>query len=191
MFCNCVLFGQTAIGTVLGLKFVSVSLSYVCSTWPAPQVVVGGRRISVSSSETQSSVEVSQACVTDTGSYTLVVRNRKGSAQHTISLSVIGEAVQSHSDLRRYNPALLLQICKFNKKLLKIQCCNTSMTRYYCFDCVLRPARPASVSACRFPVVKSVPGPVLDGSQLRRRQSCARLHRGGQTRGSGRDCELD
>lgn len=106
---NCVffklLFGQTAIGTVLGLKFVSVSVSYVCSTWPAPQVVVGGRRISVSSSETQSSVEVSQACVTDTGSYTLVVRNRKGSAQHTVSLSVIGEAVQSHSDLRQhYNP---------------------------------------------------------------------------------------
>uniref|UniRef100_A0A668AX05 Protein kinase domain-containing protein n=1 Tax=Myripristis murdjan TaxID=586833 RepID=A0A668AX05_9TELE len=35
------------------------------------------------------SVEISQACPEDTGSYTVVVRNRRGSAQHTISLSVI------------------------------------------------------------------------------------------------------
>ena len=47
--------------------------------------------MSVRSSETQSDVEVSQACPADTGSYTVVVRNREGSAQHTVSLSVIGE----------------------------------------------------------------------------------------------------
>lgn len=61
------------------------------STLPAPQVVVGGKRISVSSSETQSSVEFSQACPADAGSYTIIVRNRQGTAQHTVSLSVIGE----------------------------------------------------------------------------------------------------
>lgn len=61
------------------------------STLPAPQVVVGGKRISVSSSETQSSVELSQACPADAGSYTIIVRNRQGTAQHTVSLSVIGE----------------------------------------------------------------------------------------------------
>nr|CBN81491.1 Myosin light chain kinase, smooth muscle [Dicentrarchus labrax] len=45
--------------------------------------------MSVRSSETQSDMEVSQACPADTGSYTVIVRNRKGSAQHTVSLSVI------------------------------------------------------------------------------------------------------
>lgn len=47
--------------------------------------------MSVSSSETFSSVEISQACPADAGSYSVVVRNRQGSAQHTVSLSVIGE----------------------------------------------------------------------------------------------------
>lgn len=47
--------------------------------------------MSVRSSETQSDVEVFQTCPGDTGSYTVVVQNRKGSAQHTVSLSVIGE----------------------------------------------------------------------------------------------------
>lgn len=46
--------------------------------------------MSVRSSETQSDVEISQACPEDTGSYTVVVRNVKGSAQHTVSLGVIG-----------------------------------------------------------------------------------------------------
>lgn len=46
--------------------------------------------MSVSSSGTQSSVEISEACPADTGSYTIVVRNREGSANHTVSLSVIG-----------------------------------------------------------------------------------------------------
>lgn len=57
----------------------------------APQVVVRGERISVSSSETQSSVAFSQACPADTGSYTIIVRNRQGTGQHTVSLNVIGK----------------------------------------------------------------------------------------------------
>lgn len=47
--------------------------------------------MSVRSSETHSSVEISQACPEDTGLYTVIVQNRKGSAQHTVSFSVIGE----------------------------------------------------------------------------------------------------
>uniref|UniRef100_UPI0037E7F184 myosin light chain kinase, smooth muscle-like n=1 Tax=Semicossyphus pulcher TaxID=241346 RepID=UPI0037E7F184 len=60
-----------------------------CWIFNKDKAVVGGPRMSVRSSETQSSVEFSKACPDDTGSYTVVVRNRKGSAQHTISLSVI------------------------------------------------------------------------------------------------------
>lgn len=63
------------------------------------QVVVGGQRLVVSSSETQSSVEISQACAADTGSYTIVVRNREGSGNHTVALSVIGEAVRVLSEI--------------------------------------------------------------------------------------------
>lgn len=55
------------------------------------QVVEAGQRISVRSSRTESEVELPQACAADTGSYTVIVRNREGSAQHTVSLSVIGE----------------------------------------------------------------------------------------------------
>ncbi len=55
------------------------------------QVVVGGPRMSVKNSETESDLEVSQACPADTGSYTVIVQNREGSAQHTVSLSVVGE----------------------------------------------------------------------------------------------------
>lgn len=47
--------------------------------------------MSVRSSETQSGVEISEACPDDRGSYTVIVRNREGSAQHTVSLSVVGE----------------------------------------------------------------------------------------------------
>ncbi|CAM9131919.1 unnamed protein product [Lampetra planeri] len=53
--------------------------------------VVGGPRMSVHSGETQSSVEISQAFAEDTGSYTVHCTNRQGSAQHTVSLSVIEE----------------------------------------------------------------------------------------------------
>uniref|UniRef100_H3C5N1 Fibronectin type-III domain-containing protein n=1 Tax=Tetraodon nigroviridis TaxID=99883 RepID=H3C5N1_TETNG len=45
--------------------------------------------VSVSSSESQSSVKISEACPADAGSYTIVVRNRQGLANHTVSLSVI------------------------------------------------------------------------------------------------------
>lgn len=60
-----------------------------CWIYNKDKVVTAGRRMSVHSSETQSSVEIPQACSEDTGSYTVIVRNRLGSAQHTISLSVI------------------------------------------------------------------------------------------------------
>ncbi|XP_031171143.1 myosin light chain kinase, smooth muscle-like isoform X3 [Sander lucioperca] len=60
-----------------------------CWIYKKGKVVVGGPRMSVRSSDTQSGVEISQARQNDTGSYTVIVRNRKGSAQHTVSLSVI------------------------------------------------------------------------------------------------------
>ncbi|XP_039991866.1 myosin light chain kinase, smooth muscle-like [Xiphias gladius] len=60
-----------------------------CWIYNRDKVVVGGPRLSVRSTETQSSVEISQACPDDTGSYAVIVRNRQGSAQHTVYLSVI------------------------------------------------------------------------------------------------------
>ncbi|KAM7370726.1 hypothetical protein PAMP_010251 [Pampus punctatissimus] len=60
-----------------------------CWIYNRDKVVVGGPRMSVRSSNTQSSVEISQACPDDKGSYTVIVRNQKGSAQHTVSLNVI------------------------------------------------------------------------------------------------------
>lgn len=60
-----------------------------CWIYNRDKVVLGGPRMSVRSTQTQSIVEVSKACPGDAGSYTVVARNRKGSAQHTVSLSVI------------------------------------------------------------------------------------------------------
>ncbi|KAM7381550.1 hypothetical protein PAMA_012408 [Pampus argenteus] len=60
-----------------------------CWIYNRDKVVVEGPRMSVRSSDTQSSVQISQACPDDKGSYTVIVRNRKGSAQHTVSLNVI------------------------------------------------------------------------------------------------------
>lgn len=54
------------------------------------QVVSGGPRLTVKNEKTQTSLEVSEAAPEDTGSYTVIVRNRHGSAQHTVSLGVIG-----------------------------------------------------------------------------------------------------
>ncbi|XP_068162180.1 myosin light chain kinase, smooth muscle-like isoform X2 [Antennarius striatus] len=60
-----------------------------CWIYNRDKVVVGGDRISLRSSDTQTSVVVRRACLADTGSYTVVVRNRRGSAQHTVCLAVI------------------------------------------------------------------------------------------------------
>uniref|UniRef100_A0A8C4GZL6 Myosin light chain kinase, smooth muscle n=1 Tax=Dicentrarchus labrax TaxID=13489 RepID=A0A8C4GZL6_DICLA len=74
----------------LHCEFRSSSVPVACCwIYKKDKVIVGGPRMSVRSSETQSDMEVSQACPADTGSYTVIVRNRKGSAQHTVSLSVI------------------------------------------------------------------------------------------------------
>ncbi|XP_070783037.1 myosin light chain kinase, smooth muscle-like [Enoplosus armatus] len=74
----------------LHCEFSSSSVPVACCwIYNRDKVVVGGPRMSIRSSETQSGVEVFQACPGDTGSYTVIVRNRKGSAQHTVSLSVI------------------------------------------------------------------------------------------------------
>uniref|UniRef100_A0A3Q3SHW2 Myosin light chain kinase, smooth muscle-like n=1 Tax=Mastacembelus armatus TaxID=205130 RepID=A0A3Q3SHW2_9TELE len=74
----------------LHCEFRSSSVPVACCwIYNRDKVVAAGQRISIRSSETQSTVKISQACPHDTGSYTIVVRNRKGSAHHTISLGVI------------------------------------------------------------------------------------------------------
>ncbi|XP_034414613.1 myosin light chain kinase, smooth muscle-like isoform X2 [Cyclopterus lumpus] len=76
----------------LHCEFRSSSVPVACCwIYNKTKVVVGGPRMSVRSSETQSDVEISQACPEDTGSYTVMVRNAKGSAQHTVSLGVIDQ----------------------------------------------------------------------------------------------------
>ncbi|XP_070846734.1 myosin light chain kinase, smooth muscle-like isoform X2 [Chaetodon trifascialis] len=74
----------------LRCEFRSSSVPVACCwIYNRDKVLIGGPRMSIRSSQTQSEVEVCQACPADTGSYTVIVRNREGSAQHTISLSVI------------------------------------------------------------------------------------------------------
>ncbi|XP_068439500.1 myosin light chain kinase, smooth muscle-like isoform X2 [Clinocottus analis] len=76
----------------LHCEFRSSSVPVACCwIYNKTKVVVGGPRMSVRSSETQSDVEISQASPEDTGSYTLMVRNVNGSAQHTVSLGVIDQ----------------------------------------------------------------------------------------------------
>ncbi|KAI3365201.1 hypothetical protein L3Q82_010304, partial [Scortum barcoo] len=73
----------------LHCEFRSSSLPVACCwIYNRVKVVSGGPRTSVRSSETQSCVEISQARPEDTGSYTVIVRNSRGSAQHMVSLSV-------------------------------------------------------------------------------------------------------
>ncbi|XP_029978368.1 myosin light chain kinase, smooth muscle-like [Sphaeramia orbicularis] len=60
-----------------------------CWIYNRDKVVSGGKRVSVTGSKTQSTVVISKACPDDKGSYTIVVRNQRGSAHHTVSLSVI------------------------------------------------------------------------------------------------------
>ncbi|XP_028989089.1 myosin light chain kinase, smooth muscle-like isoform X2 [Betta splendens] len=60
-----------------------------CWIYNKDRVVEAGPGVSVRTGETQSSLVISRACARDTGSYTVVVRNQKCSAAHTISLAVI------------------------------------------------------------------------------------------------------
>ncbi|XP_055006337.1 myosin light chain kinase, smooth muscle-like [Boleophthalmus pectinirostris] len=74
----------------LHCEFKSVSVPVACCwVYNKEKVVLGGTRISFRSSESQSSVEISQACPEDQGCYTVVVRNRQGFAHHSVTLSVI------------------------------------------------------------------------------------------------------
>ncbi|XP_013863103.1 myosin light chain kinase, smooth muscle isoform X2 [Austrofundulus limnaeus] len=76
--------------TRLHCEFKSASLPVACCwIYNKRKVVAGGPRISVQGTRTQSSVEISQAVPEDAGLYTVVVQNRHGSAQHTVSLSVV------------------------------------------------------------------------------------------------------
>ncbi|XP_034050119.1 myosin light chain kinase, smooth muscle-like [Thalassophryne amazonica] len=75
---------------VLHCDFRTISVPVACCwIYNREKVVVERPQTSVKSSENHSSVEISGACPEDTGLYTIVVKNRRGSAQHTVSLSVI------------------------------------------------------------------------------------------------------
>ncbi|KAM8838001.1 myosin light chain kinase, smooth muscle-like isoform 2-T4 [Spinachia spinachia] len=76
-----------------------------CWIYKKYKVVAAGPRISVRSSETQSVVEISAARPEDTGSYTVVVRTARGSAQHTIPLRVIERPAPPAS------PPVISQLC--------------------------------------------------------------------------------
>ncbi|XP_069011555.1 myosin light chain kinase, smooth muscle-like [Embiotoca jacksoni] len=71
-----------------GFRSSSVPVA-CCWIYNRDNVVSGGPRISVRSTATQSTVQISEAVPEDTGLYSVIVRNRAGSAQHTVSLSVI------------------------------------------------------------------------------------------------------
>ncbi|XP_068610898.1 myosin light chain kinase, smooth muscle-like [Brachionichthys hirsutus] len=74
----------------LHCEFRSSSLPVAsCWIYNRDQVVVGGERTSIRSSDTRSCLVVCRACPADTGSYTVVVRNRRGSARHTVGLAVV------------------------------------------------------------------------------------------------------
>ncbi|KAL0984429.1 hypothetical protein UPYG_G00141370 [Umbra pygmaea] len=60
-----------------------------CWIYNREKVVADKPRTLVERSETASSVEIAQVCPEDAGAYTVVVRNCQGSAQHTVTLSVI------------------------------------------------------------------------------------------------------
>ncbi|XP_056881527.1 myosin light chain kinase, smooth muscle-like [Takifugu flavidus] len=74
----------------LHCEFRSSSVPVACCwIYNRDKVVETAQRVSVRSSETQSSVEISGAGPADGGSYTIVVRNKEGTANHTVSLTVI------------------------------------------------------------------------------------------------------
>ncbi|XP_077406514.1 myosin light chain kinase, smooth muscle-like [Vanacampus margaritifer] len=60
-----------------------------CWIFNRGKAVLPDPRMSVSGDDTHSSLVISAAHPEDTGSYTLIARNRSGSAEHTVSLSVI------------------------------------------------------------------------------------------------------
>ncbi|XP_061611605.1 myosin light chain kinase, smooth muscle-like isoform X1 [Phyllopteryx taeniolatus] len=60
-----------------------------CWIFNRGKAVLPDPRMSVSSDDAHSSLLISEAQPEDTGSYTLIARNRNGSNEHTVSLSVI------------------------------------------------------------------------------------------------------
>ncbi|XP_061120064.1 myosin light chain kinase, smooth muscle-like isoform X1 [Syngnathus typhle] len=60
-----------------------------CWIFNRDKAVLPDPRMSVSSHDTHSTLAISEAHPDDTGSYTLIARNRSGCAEHTVSLSVI------------------------------------------------------------------------------------------------------
>lgn len=140
-------------------NILSITLSYLYTSarlWL--QAIFGGQRMSVRTTPNHSSVQIFHADPKDAGSYTVIVRNRAGSAQHTISLSVVGEINSWHECPQRdFGYWQLLENVKF----------------------LLRPTQSASIPACCFPAIHSVPGSVLVWPQLRRRHDNFGVHLGG------------
>ncbi|XP_019721373.1 myosin light chain kinase, smooth muscle-like isoform X2 [Hippocampus comes] len=60
-----------------------------CWIFNREKAVLSDPRMSISSDDAHSSLVISEAHPDDTGSYTLIARNRSGSSEHTVSLSVI------------------------------------------------------------------------------------------------------
>lgn len=74
----------------LHCEFRSSSVPVACCwIYNRDKVVMGGQRMSVRTTPQHTSVEIFRAVPEDAGSYTVIVRNRAGSGQHTISLSII------------------------------------------------------------------------------------------------------
>lgn len=75
---------------LLRCEFKSSSLPVAsCWIYNRDKAIFGGQRMSVRTTPNHSSVQIFHADPKDAGSYTVIVRNRAGSAQHTISLSVV------------------------------------------------------------------------------------------------------
>nr|XP_061807754.1 myosin light chain kinase, smooth muscle-like [Nerophis lumbriciformis] len=74
----------------LHCNFHAVSVPVACCwIFNRGKAVLPDPRMSVSSDNEHSSLVISEAHPDDTGSYTLIARSRNGSAEHTVSLSVI------------------------------------------------------------------------------------------------------
>nr|XP_061822599.1 myosin light chain kinase, smooth muscle-like [Nerophis lumbriciformis] len=74
----------------LQCPFRSTSVPVACCwIFNRDKALLLGPRMSIVSDDALSSLVISQACADDTGSYTVIARNRIDSAEHTVSLSVI------------------------------------------------------------------------------------------------------